>query len=99
MIVDTSFFGEIDRVVVRVKAGGFYFWSKAAEMRAGTAADVKCGFDFSVGHELCGEIRSGFRAQQLSERIGHAPVASDVQFDVAHFFEQRFDVASGLELA
>ncbi|MBT7733957.1 MAG: hypothetical protein HN707_03530, partial [Verrucomicrobia bacterium] len=72
VIVNAALLGQVDGVGVGVEAGGLHAWAELAEVRAGAAADVESGLNFSCGNELRCEIGSGTRAQKLSERVRHA---------------------------
>ena len=89
VIVNAAFAGEVDGIRVGVEAGGLHAGPETAEVRVGAAADVECGLDFLIGDELRRVVRSGLRAQQLSERVGHAPVSGQMYSSMSPIFSSN----------
>ena len=65
-VVDAARSGQVDGVGVGVEAGGLHFGAKRSEVRAGAAADVERGLNFSVANKLRRVVGGIPRAQQLS---------------------------------
>ena len=81
VVMDIALLGEVDGFGVGVEPGGLYTRPELAQVRAGTAANVERGLNFTIINELRGIIGGGTRAQQLSERVRHTLGQEDQMYN------------------